>query len=125
MLIARRVFPAAALISAAAFATCSMAQIALPTNAPASPSNPIQDGAIVQLGQTAAGNLAVKADGGRQAPAQALVSPDRSGPQSGLEAYVRLPKDGNGLPQGVDVRLTARDQGGAQTGYQGIQLGKQ
>jgi hypothetical protein len=100
--------------------------LGLPTAPPSSPSNPVQEGAYVVVGPTQSGNLGVAADVGRQVPVplQATVSGDGAKPANGTVAYARLPKDANGLPQGVDVRISQTAKDGVPT-YQGIQLGKQ
>ena len=112
-----------ALLGAALIGGTASAQIALPGAPPTGGSNPTQDGLYARVGTTQAGNPAVVADGGRQAPVQALVSPDRTAPTSAnsAEVYARLPKNEGGVPQGADVRLTGPAVNGQQA-YQGVQV---
>jgi hypothetical protein len=113
-----------ALLGAALIGGTASAQVALPTAPPSSPSNPTQDGLYARVGQTESGNTAIIADGGRQAPVQALVSQDRTAPKSdgSVEVYARLPKGENGVPTGADVRVQAPGVAGQPGVYQGVQL---
>ncbi len=95
------------------------------TTPPQSPSNPIQDGAYVVVGPTSNGTPGAVVNGGRQAPVQAVVAPEQKAPETGVQAYVRVPKNENGLPVGVDVRAAITDQNNTQQLYRGVQLGQQ